>query len=366
MRQFLQAVLRKPVLWLSNKFDSKPDKTRIYDALSVLYNHINSQPGKNGISLSLSDYGGKFIIFSDQHKGRRNGADDFMNAESNYLAALAHYYEQGFFFINLGDCEELWENTLAQVKKYNKAVIEAEKKFLNDNRYLKIFGNHDLYWNNDPLAPIELENMFGCKLKVYEGVILEGMINGRSLQIFCTHGHQGDKRSDGNWFTKFFISRIWAPLQAYLRINTNEPSNNDYKKTVHNEIMYEWSATQNNIVLITGHTHQPVFESLTHIERLHRQYIAGKSRHDEDLIHKIEAETQTYRHRFDLLSSDYSNILPTYFNSGCCCFLDGDITGIEIDNGYIRLIKWESTGGKSLRTVLEEEKLENIVSDIAS
>jgi hypothetical protein len=32
-----------------------------------------------------------------------------------------------------------------------------------------------------------------------------------------THGHQGDLQSDGNWFSKWFVSSIWGPLQGYLR-----------------------------------------------------------------------------------------------------------------------------------------------------
>src|SRR3954470_10097957 len=101
--------------------------------------------------------------------------------------------------------------------------------------------------------------------------MLQTMINNKLLNIFCTHGHQGDLQSDGNWFSKFFISKIWAPLQAYLRINVNTPSNDQQLKTLHNIFMYEWSSTQENLILITGHTHQPVFESLTVVERLNRK-----------------------------------------------------------------------------------------------
>lgn len=361
MRRFLQYLFRRPVFWLSQKFDSNPDKERIYNALSSLFNNIIEEPGKKGVIISVEESNGKFIIFSDQHKGRRNGADDFTAAEPNYIAALDHYYRSGYTFINLGDCEELWENTLPQVKKANVNAFAAEKLFLLKNTYVKIFGNHDLYWANDPLASMELESVYGSKLKVYEGAIITIPIGERTLQVFCTHGHQGDARSDGNWFTKFFIARIWAPFQAYLRINTNEPSNDEYKKTVHNEIMYEWSATQKNTILITGHTHQPVFESLTHIERLNRQWFRAKEENDADTVYKIDELVKTYRDRFDDIHLDYSKYSPSYFNTGCCCFFDGDITGIEIENGYIRLIKWKRNNGKSERMVLEEKPLSELI-----
>jgi hypothetical protein len=54
---------------------------------------------------------------------------------------------------------------------------------------------------------------------------------------------------------------------------------------------------------------------------------------------------------------DLSKIIPSYFNSGCCCFNDGDITGIEIAEGCIRLIKWYSKQEAPNREVLEEIKL---------
>ena len=53
-----------------------------------------------------------------------------------------------------------------------------------------------------------------------------------------------------------------------------------------------------------------------------------------------------------------ARIFDTYFNSGCCCFDDGDITGIEIEAGMIRLIKWQYDGQKkSERVVLGECQL---------
>ena len=58
---------------------------------------------------------------------------------------------------------------------------------------------------------------------------------------------------------------------------------------------------------------------------------------------------------------DFKGYLDTYFNTGCCCFDDGDITGIELDGDYIRLIKWAyGPDKKSKREVLEESKMEDL------
>ncbi len=369
----LRTILAKPVLWAAAKFSSKPNRKRIFEALTKLSASIQEHPGRRGLVIPFEQHAGKFIIFSDQHKGNRNGADDFKQAETNYLEALKYYSHNDFCFINLGDSEELWENSIWKVKKKNKATFEAEKKFLGHNNYVKIFGNHDLYWDNGLLAYWHLKSMFGEKVKVYEGVVLKSVVMSREtgvntlnseLTIFCTHGHQGDAQSDGNWFSKFFVAYIWAPLQSLLRINPNTPANNNEKKTLHNMIMYEWSATQKDMLLVTGHTHQPVFQSLTHLERLYKQLQFAEYEKNEAKIKEVKGEILKREKEFTAVSVDYMNMKPSYFNTGCCCFSDGDITGIEIADGSIRLIKWTLKEGKLERELLEEKELEELVKEL--
>ena len=270
-----------------------------------------------------------------------------------------------------GDSEELWENNLWQVKKKNKATFEAEKKFIEHNNYIKIYGNHDLYWNTSPLAGWDLKSIYGEQMKVYAGVILQATVNNpkpgiqnTKLTIFLTHGHQGDAQSDGNWFSKFFVGWIWAPLQSLLRINPNTPAYNAEKKTLHNSIMYEWSSEQKNMLLITGHTHQPVFESLTHMEKLYKEFqLAGKEKNNAQLNGLLD-EIKKVEKEFTVVAVNYMNMKPSYFNTGCCCFSDGDITGIEIADGFIRLIKWKMKEGKPGRQVLEEAELGRLVGEL--
>jgi len=172
MRRIVQIIFLKPILWASRKFASRPERPRIFKALFELFRTIKEEPGKKGVVLSLKE-NTQFIIFSDQHRGAKNGADDFMKAEDSYLAALNYYFENKFQFISLGDSEELWENTLARVKKHNAVSFEAEKKFIFQNRFFKVFGNHDLYWDNSPLATQQLKAIYGKKLRVFEGIIIE-------------------------------------------------------------------------------------------------------------------------------------------------------------------------------------------------
>ena len=364
MLNWLRKLLYKPVMWASEKFSSRPDRQRIFEALSSLLDCVVKNAKKKGPIIPFDVSKDRVIIFSDQHKGARNGADDFMICEPNYLAALDYYYQKGYFLILLGDCEELWENTLASIKKHQQATFEKEKKFLKEDRCVKIVGNHDLYWRNDPFAHLQLKEIYEQEVPIYEAVLLQAQVDETRLNIFCTHGHQGDAVSDGNWFSKFFISKIWAPLQAFLRINPNTPAYDAQLKTVHNQIMYEWSAQQKNLLLITGHTHQPAFESLTHLERLYRSLLFAREAKDEDLVASLEQEIRQRRFEYDHISPDYLQLKPTYFNTGCCCFNDGDITGIEIEEDCFRLIKWTKKGGSSTRMILEEASLSELLEAI--
>ena len=328
------------------------------EALTELYHESGKPKSKKLQRLNLNAESARIIIFSDQHRGKRNGSDDFAVCENSYLAALAYYNQENFYYINLGDCEELWENTMFGIAKHNEAVFLAERQFIKRNAYCKIFGNHDLFWDNDPLASFWLKKIYGKAIRIFTGVMIRLDFGSTvHLNIFCTHGHQGDKQSDGNVFSKWFVSYIWGPLQNFLEINTNSPSTNNNLKTLHNMYMYDWSAAQDKILLVTGHTHQPVFNSLTHLESLYQHFEKARALNDADALKKIEEEIPRRKREYDFVNQSLHSMKPTYFNSGCCCFDDGTITGIEISDGFIRLVKWSLVNGKPERIVAEEEIL---------
>jgi UDP-2,3-diacylglucosamine pyrophosphatase LpxH len=365
IRSVLRFLLKRPVTWIANSVSSDPDKTAVMEALTSLYLEATQTKSSKVNHFSFSAESGSVIILSDQHRGTRDGSDDFAICEPSYLAALDYYDKENFYFINLGDCEELWENTIFGIMKHNQSVFGREKLFINRNAYCKVFGNHDLFWDNDPLAGTCLKKIYETVIPIYTGVVMRaGLDNGAAIDIFCTHGHQGDRQSDGNAFSKWFVSYIWGPLQSLLEINTNNPSTNDHLKTLHNSYMYEWSAGQENVLLVTGHTHQPVFDSMTHLERLYCKLDEARNAGDAGAIQKIESEIPRRQREYDFVHHSLKDMKPSYFNSGCCCFDDGTITGIEISSGFIRLIKWSLINGKPQRVVAEEERLTDIAGRI--
>jgi len=53
---------------------------------------------------------------------------------------------------------------------------------------------------------------------------------------------------------------------------------------------------------------------------------------------------------------------PCYFNTGCCCYEDGDITGLEVAGGEIRLIRWPNEAGDAESHVLARDSLGDVLA----
>ncbi len=81
---------------------------------------------------------------------------------------------------------------------------------------------------------------------------------------------------------------------------------------------------------------------MDHIDRLAKQLEKAKSLNDQELINSLQAEIEKKKKReYEGKKIVKTMAKPSYFNSGCCCFSDGDLTGIEIEGGFIRLVKWK-------------------------
>jgi hypothetical protein len=51
---------------------------------------------------------------------------------------------------------------------------------------------------------------------------------------------------------------------------------------------------------------------------------------------------------------------PSYFNTGCCSFLDGDVTGLEFSAGDIRLVRWPDDEDVPKPKILGRERLRDV------
>jgi hypothetical protein len=88
MKKLLQQLFKKPVTWLAERLSSSPKKDQVFASLTALLKNIRQKKESCGVIVPFELATGKFIIFSDEHNGARDLADDFRLAEKNYLNAL--------------------------------------------------------------------------------------------------------------------------------------------------------------------------------------------------------------------------------------------------------------------------------------
>ena len=318
----------------------------------------------------------RLIIFSDQHKGARDGADDFQRCERAYNAALAYYLETGHSLVVLGDAEELWECEIKEVMRAYRDTLALEAEFHRRGRYERMWGNHDSQWSKPRNAKRHLHPFFpGLRLR--EALKLRVTRAGVPLGLlFLAHGHQGTKDSDRfAWFSRLAVRHLWRRAQIGLGVASATPALDWELRERHDRAMFEWArAAPAKPVLITGHTHRPVFgegrpepELPRPGEEVERELGAlGNEREDSERAAALKAELEWARaERRRVATQRPTPVTPRcYFNTGCCSFGDGDITGLEIAEGEIRLVRWPDGAGRPLPLVLEHYPLDEVLEEV--
>ncbi|WP_136480359.1 metallophosphoesterase family protein [Cognatitamlana onchidii] len=246
----------------------------------------------------------KFILFSDCHRGDNSFADDFANNRNIYFHALKHYYKEGFEYCELGDGDELWENLSFQsIFNAHKNVYLLMKQFHEQNRLHMIWGNHDMVYRKPDFVKKHLSSYFEPKtgkdealfeaITYHEGLVLKHRKTNQ--QLFLAHGHQADWWNFLFWkWSRFMVRILWKPLNVMGIADPTSPAKN-YKELIKIERRTKkWIADNENLITIVGHTHRPRFPEPGDI---------------------------------------------AFFNDGSCVH-PRSITGLEIENGAISLIKW--------------------------
>ncbi|MCM1569190.1 MAG: metallophosphoesterase family protein [Roseburia sp.] len=235
----------------------------------------------------------KIVLISDCHRGIGNSNDNFLKNQNLYLAALRHYYNNGFLYVELGDGDELWENrSLAAIQEIHSDVFCLLSLFRKENRLYQIYGNHDHAMKYSREQPH------------YSGLVLKfchcapgGSGSPRTtphcLELYLTHGHQADLLNSTLWkLSRFLVRYLWKSLEQMGVLDPTSAAKN-YRRRQRSEKRLSGWAIKNNCYLITGHTHRPMLG---------------------------DSETR-------------------YFNTGSCVH-PRCITCIEIENAAITLVKW--------------------------
>ena len=268
-----------------------------------LFKHL-SQVFESANRIPFDD-SSRIILMSDCHRGTGSQADDFFKNENLYLSALNHYYNEGYTYIEIGDGDELWENKkLADIINAHPNVFQMLTQFYQEKRLYFIYGNHDMVKRNAKYVESNLYEYYDKQerkerplfenIQVHEGLVLEYQEQPANKKIFLIHGHQVDFLNSSMWkCARFLVRYLWKPLELFGISNPTSPAQNQKKKEKIGRRLTDWTIRENQM-LIAGHNHRPMFPEI------------GE---------------------------------PLYFNDGSCVH-PLFITGIEINEGEITLVKW--------------------------
>lgn len=245
----------------------------------------------------------RYVLFSDCHRGNGSSNDNFLKNQNLYFTALRYYFDRGFTYVELGDGDELWENRkMSRIIELHDNVFRLLSLFHKQNRLIMLYGNHDMEKKKRNYSDTVCESYFcmesQCReplfpgLKFYQGIVLENPCNG--FRLYLTHGHQADFFNSTCWkLARFLVRYFWRPLEHFGVLDPTSAAKNYVHKDRTEQRLSSY-AHENQISLITGHTHRP---------RLHASS-------------------------------------PHYMNTGSCvhplC-----ITCIEVEQHKITLVKWE-------------------------
>ncbi len=284
----------------------------------------------------------RFVIFSDLHLGDGSSRDEFVHNTALFRTVLSeHYLRRRFKLVLNGDVEDLYKFSLRAVMEHCGDLYQLFDAFLRTTALYKIVGNHD--------ADLAARNASFQRLPLYRALRLRFA----EQDLLLLHGHQAGFLPDRFNRICAFFTRFGSPLG----IRNGSVAYDEARKYWIEKRIYEF-AKSNRIVAVIGHTHRPLFESLSRIdylkfqiESLCRSYPAADAARKAVLEQKIRAYQQDLQ--YTLMKDrkngsrsslyDSGRLVPCVFNSGCATGKRG-ITALEITGGNIALVFWFDQG----------------------
>lgn len=256
----------------------------------------------------------RLVIFSDLHRGTGDWADDFSHNSRIFGGALDYYLRREFTYIELGDGDELYENRrYSDIVLMHGDIFRRLQQFCVQGRLIYLLGNHnqqmaDPAWRAKALAAarVHIPGLFQ-ELEVHRTARLGD-------RVFLFHGHQGDFLSSPllEPLGRFLVRYLWKFLQANFGLKDPTSAAQNVRKRSRLENAFTNWAKRRGRVAVSGHTHRPMFLSLSK-----QQKLGGKPE------------------------------MPFYFNPGSGVH-PRCVTCLEVKDLSIALVKWQmSADGRS-------------------
>ncbi len=294
--------------------------------------------------------GSRIAILSDLHMGDGSSNDDLRHNGALLEAFLErHYLARGSTLVLNGDIEDLQKFPLARIRSAWRSLFAIFDRFAREGRLHKIYGNHDEALLESSRYPYPLRP--GLRLEWGE----------RTLFVF--HGHQASGfLSKHNELSGAMVRYVLHTLG----IRNRSPSTDSGRRYRVERRIYDFSRSS-GLVSVIGHTHRPLFESLSkydhlryEIERLCAEYGGAEEARKAAIAETVGLYKEEFRRlgrkerrnkrRDGLYGRDL--LLPCLFNSGCAIGKKG-VTALEIEDGRIALVYWFEEGKE--RRYLERE-----------
>lgn len=296
----------------------------------------------------------RYVFLSDLHMGNGGSRDDLAFNRILIESMLEKWYlERNYYLILNGDIEDLSKFPLFAIRRAWPHLLEIFGKFAERGRLRKIVGNHDF----------ELDGKKDYPWPIHQGLVYRFGQN----RIFVFHGHQASDRYVKYDFVSDFLIRYFAKP---LHIRNSSVSKNSRRRFATEKYIYRAARTF-GVIAIAGHTHRPLFESLSKfdniritIEELLRDYVDA----DPEQKELLEEQIVMYRTEMEKLAAEKEKkkktqslygagpfLIPCLFNSGSATGKHG-INALEIRDGNITLVYW--TNGKDTRPYIESEASE--------
>lgn len=357
------------------------------------FSHNNLSELYHRTAVRSLDSDERLVIFSDLHMGNGSRTDDFLHNGDLFASVLSRYYaDEQFHLILNGDVEELQRFHMKGIVRRWRVVYQALEAIAERGGVTRLVGNHDLdLLEGGPgiagiRTPTTVDGTPTFAAPIHEALRLAN----DSGELFVFHGHQTSRWYEHhNNLVRMALKYIANPLH----IRNYTVAANSRKRFRTERRVYDF-AGERKVLAIIGHTHRPLFESMSkidslqfEIERQCRKY--PRSRHPEKIEKRIAylkqelLEARAEQERDHDGSSLYREnlLVPTMFNSGCVLGKRG-ITCLEIDRGRMRLVYWydrtrkqkylqyrtkhslELPGTPYCRVVIKEDALDYIFSRI--
>jgi hypothetical protein len=277
----------------------------------------------------------KIVFISDMHLGDGSGNDDSLPTSTLVERALGEFYLPSKFSLVLnGDIEELQKFSYADIIKAHPETYRRFDEFHAAGHLYKIVGNHDLGILIEKSATYPL--CHAIRFKHSQGDFL------------AYHGHQASSFFvRHNYLSQFIVRYLAQPLKIK---NPSVPMTS--KRRFKAERRVYRASLGLGIASITGHTHRPLFESMSRrdflrfsLENLIAKQAERPTQELRDEISRYAKELRRIlrKRRQERPSSLYDAdgvLVPCLFNSGCAVSKKG-FTALEIESDAISLVFWE-------------------------